>query len=392
MEVLLVILSVFAQFFLLRPVTTILHELGHAIPALLLTTGNVSVHIGIPDTRSERPVFQHGRLKFWFTTNPLRWFGGYCVYESPRGRWKSLVILASGVFFTILFVFTAAHISFNWGTHGLLKSLLIVLCFSATIDVFINLIPSRFPVHLPDGRITFNDGAQIRRLFSTRVWMEQSEVARGLMVRGRYEQALAYYRNFLESGWREPGIYGNAALALAGMKRFEDALALFAQYAGSSGATAAELAVRGVVHAQCGLYERALEDLNASLVIRPGEEDVLNNKGYTLIELGRYPESIECFNQVLAQNPRSAYALNNRGYALFRLGNKAAGIADIEAGLSHDADNAYGYRNLGIIRMEDGSPGAAIALFKRAAELNPHTHRLEELLAKAESLIPSTTE
>jgi len=258
MDIFLMILSIFLLFALMRPVTTMLHELGHAIPALLFTKGPVSMIIGVPDKLPEEPLIRIARLKLWITKDPLKWLGGYCSHEAAPRRWQHAIILVGGVAFSLTIAVTVAYWAFKVDLHGFIRTLLLLLAISTIVDIFINLIPSRYPIRLPDGRITFNDGAQFRWLFSKVPLMEQWKLAVEHSSAQRYDAAWAMYKHFLDLGWKDPAVYENGLTALLVLRRNEEALALYGEWCSEHTPTANGFALGGLVLSRTKHHDAAL--------------------------------------------------------------------------------------------------------------------------------------
>src|SRR5258708_39407973 len=67
-------------------VTVTLHELGHAIPALLMTRDEVTIFIGSFGSPYKSFRFTIGRLEFYCKCNPLLWYKGCCLCSVDQ--WK----------------------------------------------------------------------------------------------------------------------------------------------------------------------------------------------------------------------------------------------------------------------------------------------------------------
>ena len=67
-----------AAILLIRSVTTLFHELGHALPALWFTQGPVIVHVGSYGNLNGSLQIPLGRLKIFLKFNPLAWNLGLC--------------------------------------------------------------------------------------------------------------------------------------------------------------------------------------------------------------------------------------------------------------------------------------------------------------------------
>lgn len=388
MEVFLLIIVLFVLFALLRPVTTLLHELGHAIPALIFTRGPVSLVIGIPRNLPKDPIFRLSRLSAWISTNPLLWLGGYCAHEQTQARWQRAIIILNGVIFSLATAFLAAYLSFVFEAHGFIRTLLILLTLSTILDIFLNLVPRKRPVELPDGTTTFNDGELLRRLFSKkasdRSWLEAVQLSLG----GKHAEAWEIYEQALKHGPHSAPLYRYALSTLVQLKLYKKALEVYGSLRGRFELIAQDLALGGYLLSRDGRHEEALKEYVKALEKDPVNPWALNNAGYTLNLLGRYEDAIPLFDRALAVDPEAAYPMNNRGFARWRLGDRDGGLADIALGLEKDPNNAYGHRNWGIHHLDEGRPDRALELFLKARSLDPETHLIDELVAKAVAMLP----
>ena len=99
---------------LLRPVATLFHELGHAIPALILTEEVVEVRIGVSSVEDLRGTVAESQKPegepTWRNFGRLRWacnfhasFQGFTGYDREAlGRWALLAVIAGGPLFSCL--------------------------------------------------------------------------------------------------------------------------------------------------------------------------------------------------------------------------------------------------------------------------------------------------
>lgn len=125
------------------PPLTLLHELGHALP-VALAGKPVAVYLGRPDPRA-RPTFRLGKVKVRIR-RPIG-FGGECLYEetgrgfSPGG----LLLVALGgpaaSALTTLVFGLGAYLS----PDGPLSASLMALSLAAFAQVFLSMLPVRYP-------------------------------------------------------------------------------------------------------------------------------------------------------------------------------------------------------------------------------------------------------
>jgi hypothetical protein len=159
MEFLAGILLYALLFLCARALTVVFHELGHAIPAMLLSRQRVGVFIGsYGDTTKSRNITL-GLLEIWFTPNPFTWQTGLCVPSAKEiSVNRQIIYTVTGPLASFVIAALACYLAFSFSLHGSIKSFLIVFVFSSLYDLITNLSPSNTPIRLANGSVTYNDG------------------------------------------------------------------------------------------------------------------------------------------------------------------------------------------------------------------------------------------
>ncbi len=148
---------------LCRPLTVLLHELGHAIPILLLTRSErVELFVGTHGEPQRSWRLPLGRLQVYLHYNPWLHLGGLTRYDRmPDRRQARLFIILGGPLASLLIAALALWSSFMFSFHPLILGLSILFLAGAIFDFVVNLIPQRQPLELPDGSCIDNDGQQL---------------------------------------------------------------------------------------------------------------------------------------------------------------------------------------------------------------------------------------
>ncbi len=73
------LILIFAVLLLNWPIVVLIHELGHAIPALRYTSEKVVIYICSYGQTKDSVSIRINRLEIWFNYNVFRWRGGLCV-------------------------------------------------------------------------------------------------------------------------------------------------------------------------------------------------------------------------------------------------------------------------------------------------------------------------
>ena len=77
--------------------------------------------------------------------------------------------------------------------------------------------------------------------------------------------------------------------------------------------------------------DKALDDCNAAMKLRPNTPHFLDSRALVLLRLGDFDKSIADYDVVLKEQPKNAWAMYGRGLDKLRKGKTAEGQADIDA-------------------------------------------------------------
>ena len=149
------ILVLLALEFIVQPLSTLLHELGHAIVARRVSAGPVSVLVG----RGPYMSGTIGRVRVNFSMLPGRGVRvrGLCRYEAADVRWRdrAAVSLAGPAATCLELIVGAAMTAAVWSSAGpIARNLLLLATIGLAVSVVINLVPSTI---VPG--VLANDGA-----------------------------------------------------------------------------------------------------------------------------------------------------------------------------------------------------------------------------------------
>lgn len=164
-----ILLACYILFVITWPITVLLHELGHGIPALILTKREVTLYIGSYGKVKGSFLINLGRLKLYFKFNPFAWRAGLCKYYSTNISVTShSIILLTGPITSLLLSVILCYIAFSFEFHGSLKLILVAFVVSSLLDLLTNIIPDEKPIYTLNGNATYNDGYQLKLLFKYR--------------------------------------------------------------------------------------------------------------------------------------------------------------------------------------------------------------------------------
>lgn len=91
------------------------------------------------------------------------------------------------------------------------------------------------------------------------------------------------------------------------------------------------LYARAISYERQGIWEQAEQDFRAALELNPGQPQVLNYLGYSLVEKQiKLDEALEMIERAVAASPDSGYIIDSLGWALYRLGRYDEAVPHME--------------------------------------------------------------
>jgi tetratricopeptide (TPR) repeat protein len=387
---LIMILIVIVLIFITRALTVLLHELGHAIPALILTKQKVAVYVGSYGNPDKCLRLNIGLLEIWLKYNPFLWRVGICI-PSAKGISinKQILYTLTGPITSLLIASIACYLAFTYDLHGALELFVIIFLGSSIFDFFANLIPRSIPVVIHDGRSTFNDGHLLQTLIHFKRLPEDYEKALQLYYGQQYADAAQLSNNLLDGGFKDEHIYRLAISSYLQDKNYNAAKAPVDEFINYGKCSSDDFTNAGFIYFKLGLQQTAIAFYDKALELNAKSKVALNNKGYSLNLLNRYQEAIVCLDNSIQIDKDFHYAYNNRGLAKIKTGKVEEGLQDINYSIKLNSSNAYCYLNLGIYHLDKGEAEEALALFSKAKELDPSTYMLEELTHQVQSFLES---
>jgi tetratricopeptide (TPR) repeat protein len=375
-----VILPLFLSILIItRLLTTLFHELGHAIPAMIFTREKVTAFLGsYGDIGKSKSIKLNNRFRIFFVLNPLKWRGGM-VKHSPNNltTFKTLIILLLGPLFSLILGSAALWIVYSFDLNGFLKLFTLLFFLSAIFDLR-NIYPNEKPILLYDGTFSYNDGQQIKRLLKFKNDKENLIIAYRFYENKNYNKAIELFEGL------NPDYINNAILnviinSYLSVKRYVDVKEFYTKlmdlpmWQTINSNCFSDI---GVVEANLNENELALGYFNKSLDLDNNNVYSLSNRGYTYNLFENYTNALTDFNKAIEINPEFAYAYSNRAFSKIKLGLYNDAITDIDKAISIDAKDAYAYRNLGIYYLETKDYSKAIEQLQKAFELDPDTHKI----------------
>lgn len=363
-----------------RPFTVLFHELGHAIPAILLTKQKVTIYIGSYGDPKKSIKINFGVLTIFFRYNPFSWRLGLCV---PSAKLisinRQIIYTLTGPIASLIIATIACFFTFAYDLHGFLKLFLIVFLGSAFLDLIANLIPDETPIKLYDGRIIYNDGYSLKQLFYYKRLPKEYSAATDLYNGQKFADAAILFEKLL-SDTKDENIYRLAISSYLQDKNYNKAKEISDAFILTGRMNSDDLSNIALSYSQLEFHDEALKLFDKSLQLNPNNKYSLNNKGYTLNLMDRYEEAISLFDKSIELDTDFAYSYNNRGFAKIKLGQTEEGLQDINRSIEIDPDNSYAYMNMGIYHFDKGELDEALRNYVKAKELDSSTYMIDTFI------------
>jgi tetratricopeptide (TPR) repeat protein len=376
-----------------RLLTTFIHELGHAIPALIFTNEKVNLYLGSYGDDESRQFKIYKRLTIFYTPNPLGWkFGMIRAYPIPSSSViKEIIIFISGPLFSLLFGALSLTVVFYFNLHGALKMLLIVFFCSALIDLR-NLYPSSTPIKLKNGRIAYCDGYQVYRLLKFKSDQNLISKAYTLYNSKQFNKALTIFEKVRPDYIDDNSfpVMFNCYLQTNDFKKAEAFSEKHKYLITNLSSDTGTLCNIGYMQSNLGNNEIAFDYYNKALEWDNKHSFALCNRGYTYNLFEKYEEAIADFDEVISIEPDSSYAYSNRAYSYIKLKLFDQALLDLDKAMALDNKNPYAYRNSGIYLFEHIEYEKALIQFVKARELDTNTHMINDYIDMAENRISET--
>ncbi len=183
---------------LIQSLTTLVHELGHALPALWLSPSDkVEVYINSYGKKEGAFRFRAGRLTLFYQPSLWKGFGrGLTRYDRPARRYAyRYCIIAGGVLSTLLtagvllLIARQAHLADAW------QAAAIVFFAAAIVDLVLNLLPSARTIPVYGGQVADNDGQRLWQLWAFRRIEQPLHRAQAAYYAGQRQQAVHFLQD-----------------------------------------------------------------------------------------------------------------------------------------------------------------------------------------------------
>jgi hypothetical protein len=363
---------------LLRSLTTFFHEMGHALPALLFTQGQVEVFVGSYGDLNHALQLELGRLKLYLKWNPFDWKLGMCRHSGGMVIWQQLITILGGPLASTLIAAAALFMLSKEGVSDVWLGLAAVFAGAALIDLFFNLAGSNEGIQMYDGAITYSDGGQLRQLFRVMGLPEAYFDAQDDLLQGRHQEALDKCQQLLEEGNHKAPIYELCWEALEKQEDYEVIIALYHDFKAQHRLKFQDYLRLAKAYQQLGQLEEAHKYYDHCSYLNYTNATPRYEKGRILMEQGYFGpalDELQLSNNLQADH-QGTLALMAACHLHFNnlLACEEALInaRTLDPTLENAAVNYY----WGLFQEKRGNDKEALAALQRASELGFQHHGL----------------
>jgi tetratricopeptide (TPR) repeat protein len=131
------------------------------------------------------------------------------------------------------------------------------------------------------------------------------------------------------------------------------------------------LNIRGWAYYRSGDYDRAIQDYNQAIDLKPDYSYAFNNRGLAYSAKHDYGRAIQDYDEAIHLKPDYALALNNRGFAYSGKGDSEQAIRNFDQAITLRGDSADTFYNRGRVYAGQGNFDRAIKDYSQAIRLKP---------------------
>ncbi|MFP4327235.1 MAG: tetratricopeptide repeat protein [Paracoccaceae bacterium] len=186
-----------------------------------------------------------------------------------------------------------------------------------------------------------------------------------------------------------PSVHSTLGDLLRSLERFEEAVAAYdkalASYEEPDEGQWFLYYTRGIAHERIDRWEEAEADFRKSLELNPGQPQVLNYLGYSLVEKKtKLDEALGMIEQAVEAQPDSGYIVDSLGWVLYRLGRYEEAVGHMERAAELLPVDPIVNDHLGDVYWAVGRRMEARFQWQRALSFDPEEEDAERIRRKLE--------
>ena len=364
-----------------------LHELGHSIPALIFTRGQVKIFIG---SYGNENFFNFKIFRLIIFFKP-RFFllkeGGCCKHDVDISDLKALIIIVSGPVIALAIPIIFALLSFNFNSHGFIKFFSIIFLLISVIGTIYSLFPKRFYIEELSEYI-HADGYLISYIIMKKKYKEYLNLGNNLYNENDYINAVKYFKR-IDNLFINKNLFSASVYAYVQLNDYQSSYNYINRFSNLDFYLHLDSDTYyniSFVELKLEKYSSALKTLNKSIQLDSKSLSGLNNRAFVNNMLGNYEDAILDADFAISIDKTIFSFYDNRAYSKIKLNLLEEAYQDIQTSISLNDQNSYAYLNLGIYYYKILEYEKALKNLEIAKDLDFSTLFADEYIEKVKAL------
>lgn len=239
-----------------------------------------------------------------------------------------------------------------------------------------------------DGLVLTDDFAPVERLVAPiyqQTYLEQAhklnDIGLALAMKGRYAEAVTYYRRALRLEPDFPEAESNLGWALFQQGKRQAGIAHIQRALDADPTLASAHNNLGWAHYQQGDIDAAIDAYHTALSLEPEFALAQNNLGLALAKKGQLRDALQAYFVAVKIQPSFAEAHYNLASALMQLDQPDQAVTHLRRVLSLKPEHPQALNDLGWVLHCQGQHAQAEEYLQQAVEIDPHFTRARNNLA-----------
>lgn len=200
--------------------------------------------------------------------------------------------------------------------------------------------------------------------------------ARALVMLGRTDEALQYYRNIVETDSKNYNVHYKLASLYFDNKKYDEAADAVRQCLAIKADCDEGIELLARIYLKSGKNPEAIEEYLKLIKLRPDDYSVYNSIGAIYYQLDQKMEAVEAYKKAVELNSRNFKGYYNLAVALDDLSLQDEAIEAFKNVIELKSDFIEAYNNLGILLSTQDRHMEALDIYVRGLKKNPEEYSL----------------
>jgi len=373
---------------LMRSITTLFHELGHALPALVFTKREkVNVFVGTYGDLSNSLQLSLGRLVLYLKLNVFNWRIGLCTHAGIRGLIPQVLVILGGPLASLLIASIAFYVIITKNFAEIWVVFIVFFLISAIIDFIVNVDPSHTPIKLYNNAVTYSDGYQLIYVFKRRGLPEAFFKAEQLYHEKKYEESLKITTDLIATSTPKKPAYDLAIKTHIAKKDYAEAVSVYDSFKAIHPYAYLDFYQLGWLNFKLNRWDEAISYFDHCNYQEHTDGLVLCHRGYIHLQRGNFKRAEQDLTAAKSYSPDNALVWNNNGLLKIKKGDLAGASSDLNKAIHLAPKSPEVYYHLGIFQEEKRNFKEALANYKLARDLGLDYHGIDLKIADVEGIV-----